>query len=494
MNTQELKNYLLNNEIDVQSAHAALMAIDFVFRAYSDSEKITSVRHDHIYCYFESGNTDVFHQFMGRDNLRKVSQKLYADYHENPASLVEKMNAHQELLQDIDKLWADYVTRGVDGVSDEILLEYFSKITIPFYEWWKYGVIGEDKAEVINWEVVSRFQKRHDISTEGASDAISVLAHSDKPAIFNQERKDFFEICLAICRKENAQELIENYIKNFFWIKTNFYTVGAVDAKTVLKDAMQEIESKGEDDIKKELLENNANFANIQTRKAEIISSYKLNTDDLIDIEFSKAVIFWFDQRKIGMMKCFHYMLYILREIAVHKKIDYDICALYFAEDILTLLENNIYLDPKILSERENNLFMAFEDGQRNIYTGTEAHELYETVMKKNHPTKLKGVVASRAGQEKIRGIVSIIIRPDKNDFEEGKILVTSMTRVEFVPLMKKALAIVTNEGGLACHAAIVSRELGLPAIIGTKNATSVLKDGDEIEINLQTGEIKVLK
>lgn len=493
MNTEEIKEYLINNEIDTQSAHAALMVIDFVFRAYSDSEKITGVRHDHIYCYFESGNADVLHQFIGKDNLRKVSKKLYADYHKNPASLVGKMKAHQDLSQNIDKLWAEYVARSRDGISDEILLEYFSKITVPFYEWWKYGVIGEDKAEVINWEIVSRFQKRHDIGVEEASEAISVLAHPDEPAIFNQERNAFFKICLAICQKENTQGLIESYIKNFFWIKTNFYTAGIVDAKTVIADAMNEISLKSEDGIKKELLENDANFTDIQARKAEVLNSYELTDDDLADIEFSKAVILWFDQRKIGMMKDFHYLLSILREIAAHKKIDYDICALYFAEDIIALLEKDAYLDQEILTARENNLFVAFEDGKRSIYSGNEAHELYDIVMKKNHPTKLKGVVASRGGKEKIRGIVNIVIRPDKNDFEEGKILVTSMTRIEFVPLMKKALAIITNEGGLACHAAIVSRELGIPAIIGTKSATKVLRNGDEIEMDMKTGEIKII-
>ncbi len=68
------------------------------------------------------------------------------------------------------------------------------------------------------------------------------------------------------------------------------------------------------------------------------------------------------------------------------------------------------------------------------------------------------------------------------------------MTRIEFVPLMKKAKAIITNEGGIACHAAIVSREFGVPCIIGTKIATDVLKSGDLVEMNVETGNIKILK
>ena len=70
----------------------------------------------------------------------------------------------------------------------------------------------------------------------------------------------------------------------------------------------------------------------------------------------------------------------------------------------------------------------------------------------------------------------------------------TGMTRPEFVPLMKRASAIVTDEGGITCHAAIVSRELNIPCIIGTKIVTKVLKDGDEVEVDADNGVVKIIK
>ena len=73
---------------------------------------------------------------------------------------------------------------------------------------------------------------------------------------------------------------------------------------------------------------------------------------------------------------------------------------------------------------------------------------------------------------------------------EKDDILVTSMTRPEFVPIMKMAAGIVTDEGGLTCHAAIVSRELGIPCIVGTQIATRSLKDGDRVEVNANHGLI----
>ena len=67
------------------------------------------------------------------------------------------------------------------------------------------------------------------------------------------------------------------------------------------------------------------------------------------------------------------------------------------------------------------------------------------------------------------------------------------MTRPEFVPAMQKAAAIVTDEGGLTCHAAIISREMRKPCVIATKNATKVLKDGMLVEVNADHSAVRIL-
>ncbi|MFH1447707.1 MAG: phosphoenolpyruvate synthase [Candidatus Micrarchaeota archaeon] len=88
-------------------------------------------------------------------------------------------------------------------------------------------------------------------------------------------------------------------------------------------------------------------------------------------------------------------------------------------------------------------------------------------------------------------GPVKFVPTPDKLDIlNEGDVLVTDMTTPDFVPAMKKAAAIVTNAGGATCHAATVSRELGVPCIVGTKTGTSVLKDGMIITVDAIRGVV----
>lgn len=90
-----------------------------------------------------------------------------------------------------------------------------------------------------------------------------------------------------------------------------------------------------------------------------------------------------------------------------------------------------------------------------------------------------------------ISGYVRILKSAKENSLlESGEILVATQTNPDYVPAMKKAVAIITDQGGRTSHAAIVSRELGIPAVVGTEKATTTLKTGDLVTVNGQTGEI----
>lgn len=118
----------------------------------------------------------------------------------------------------------------------------------------------------------------------------------------------------------------------------------------------------------------------------------------------------------------------------------------------------------------------------------------YRAFMKiyKQKLTEEHDVHGTCASPGKTSGIVRICkTKGDLLQFKKGEILVAAMTRPEFVPAMRKAAGIITNEGGVTSHAAIISRELGVPCIIGTKIATEVLHDGDVVEVNANHGVVK---
>ncbi|MXY78042.1 MAG: phosphoenolpyruvate synthase [Acidimicrobiia bacterium] len=100
-------------------------------------------------------------------------------------------------------------------------------------------------------------------------------------------------------------------------------------------------------------------------------------------------------------------------------------------------------------------------------------------------------VTGRSVGQRIGTGSVRVVHSPrDMNRVEEGDVLVADMTDPDWEPVMQRAAAIVTNRGGRTCHAAIIARELGVPAVVGSGNATRRLKDGAEVTVSCAQGEI----
>ncbi|MDE1832849.1 MAG: hypothetical protein KGH58_00330, partial [Candidatus Micrarchaeota archaeon] len=112
----------------------------------------------------------------------------------------------------------------------------------------------------------------------------------------------------------------------------------------------------------------------------------------------------------------------------------------------------------------------------------------------KKHPvaSEIKGTVANKP-VDAATGTVKIVLTiKDTEKVKPGDILVAAMTEPNFIHAMERASAFITDEGGILCHAAIVGREMNKPCIIGTGNATKVLKDGDTVSMDLNTGEVRL--
>jgi len=132
--------------------------------------------------------------------------------------------------------------------------------------------------------------------------------------------------------------------------------------------------------------------------------------------------------------------------------------------------------------------------GKEEIFEGKRAKQLAE-IVKPKRLKEVKEFTGQTGCVGKAKGIVKIIIRPaDMVKMKRGDILVSIATDPDIVPAMKKAGAIVTEQGGVTSHAAIVSRELNIPCVIGTKIATRVLKDGDLVEVDATKGLVRKIR
>ena len=119
-----------------------------------------------------------------------------------------------------------------------------------------------------------------------------------------------------------------------------------------------------------------------------------------------------------------------------------------------------------------------------------EAPKMEDTRAQEQLKVVVRGISAGRRGYG--IGKATVVLNPDdaNRDMKKGDILVTGMTDPDFVPFMKMASAIVTDKGGITSHAAIVSRELNIPCVVGTETATQVMKTGKEYTVDSRNGVI----
>ena len=127
--------------------------------------------------------------------------------------------------------------------------------------------------------------------------------------------------------------------------------------------------------------------------------------------------------------------------------------------------EEQVFTDLDLINNIKREFFKV---GETKIVSGSSAH-----------PGIVKGIVHN--------------YKYNQNPIKDNCILVTNMTSPDHTVFLGKCAAIITDEGGILSHAAIISREMGKPCIIGTKIATEVFKDGDFVEVNATEGIIKKL-
>lgn len=214
-------------------------------------------------------------------------------------------------------------------------------------------------------------------------------------------------------------------------------------------------------------------------------------------VEYTQFVINQRDLRKDPIAKIQTVMYDLASEIFRRINLPEESFLGFIADEIIEMdIEDKKFILKELEIRKKGIVVLIRPDSSYEIL-----HMKFEEALKKlddivhrvKHDDK-KELKGSSASKGFVSGKVRIVIDVKNAIFNEGEILVTSMTRPEFVPLMKKAAGIITNEGGITSHAAIISRELGIPCVIGTKFATQILHDGDLVEVDADKGIVKILK
>lgn len=243
-----------------------------------------------------------------------------------------------------------------------------------------------------------------------------------------------------------------------------------------------------------ELLKLNSRLKQIKIKRQKLLKKYKLGSEVSYWLKFFDVYTYLHDWRKEMQMKTVYSFYLLLKEVVRRFKLNLDDSEWLYYQDVKKLLRGQKIDWPEI-KRRQKAIYVLVDKFGVKRFSGTRALSLAKKVLDLGS-IKTKVIIGTPVSLGKIVARVKVCSGSEEaiKKIKRGDILVCGMTLPNYVPAMKKAGAIITDEGGLTCHAAILARELDIPCIVGTKIATKILKDGYKVEVNANHGVIRILK
>ena len=327
-------------------------------------------------------------------------------------------------------------------------------------------------------EVLARLAIPHKI-VETSKERLALLALAGK---INKKE-------LSLESKE-ASALIWQHYKKFGWLHSTLFLGKLYDKQEIRKELVKighEADRKI-DELKKDRKEH------VFTAKS-VISKIKSSEGRKLAKFFQKAVYYRTARLEWMNEACF-IVRSLLEETAKRLSVGFNDIIYLLPEELIDSLNNKKINSGviKSIKERQNGYaYISNNDQEYLLATGGKLKELKSKFSKSYEQEEwlIRGVVAFKGTAKGTAVIVKD--RDDLYKVKEGDVLITRLTTPDFVVAMKKASAIVTDLGGITSHAAITSRELKIPCVVGTKNATKSFKDGDMVEVDGDNGTIRKL-
>ncbi len=469
------------------TAHAMLDSFWKLF-GYGFKEHMTSLDEKSVmkWCFrvseLRSVGNKLIDDMLVKDTLHLITHGFSSDY-EHAQKFFNNFPSQGDLL----------------GMDDQEFLRLFEECYRIYFSIWTYGLT----VEPIDLVLEERFRSAlapYSVSEQDFQTLITIPEQS----FLNVWRKDLLLLAQNIKQNNLSLDLPSPQIlteihalqKKWCFIKSGHSGRVDLTPEQILLQ-LKDIFSRG-CNLALEIAHIEQFHSEICAKKKKIIAASHFDSSVL---NMLKIIDEWgpmHDLRK----KMFMQMVYVLDTLvlmcAERNGVSPSDIHLYTYDDIRTLMQGTKISEHDLSLRRTCFVYYAqrSEDGKVTVTYMSGAHaQSFEEKLLGLSQIKQTAVVKGRCGNRgTASGRVCIVVRKeDLLNMQKGDILVSTMTRPELVSAMEKASAIVTDEGGITSHAAIVSRELGIPCVLGTIVGTRVLKDGDLVEVDAEKGEVRKL-
>jgi len=409
---------------------------------------------------------------------------------------LERVQEFESFANDVAANITEYSNRETLAeiwlMHDDILLTTIPWFYIPWYI--TEGNMISDRVQ----EGIERHRSEIERITE-LWNAVQIVITPTKHMMYQDEQRDFIELVKSYANDKTFlssrkfNRLADEYLVRHAWLKTYFMlpieplTHNELVAR--IRDACQQglLSDFREQNIKRQ-----------DRRKLGGMILDTLHNDDQLvaDIQWAQEygwLLTW--SVEVALHAAANLQPFYKR-VSEEIGVTFDDFSHLTSAEILGCLRGESEVPSEKVKLRKEAYVFLYDNGVAMAVVGQQAKSIMKWVTDginqiSHDITELEGQAASPG---RARGPVRLIrYAQNANELQDGEILICSMTSPDYVPAMKRAAAIVTDEGGMLCHAAIVSRELGIPCIVGTRIATRVLNDGDEVEVDADAGVVRKL-
>lgn len=482
-------NRIKNKEWYYQRFDGCPMFINFIAEAEvrKEKRKPAGTEADIRVCFYGDGKAD-WHLDM-KDVKRgsnaiikmakknpKISKKFLSDWKIDEQKFEKfffdflKINLRKLNDKELVSLWQQSHTLAINRLTSSSIIDHFALGTDELVE------------TMLRNEVKSYYKTESDFTN-----IFSIATAPVHQSFINLAEIELLKIILG-----KSKETLSEYQKRYFWSKNNYNDAYELSIKHFEKDVRAWKLSKK--DLAEEARRIEQTPQKNKLEKEKLFRKIKLSSLLKNLIKISEDFTWWQDERKRATYFNIHIGCKLLEEIG--KRLGYKVTELKYAtaSEVDNIFKTKAPSRKELQDRMKGCAFIADETGYY-ITKGKDIKKIEKIVLGQKDLSDIKDFRGLSASTGRAIGKVRIVkSATEVNKVKQGDILVAVMTRPDYVVAMKKAAAIVTNEGGITSHAAIVSRELGIPCIIGTKIATEVLKDGDLVEVNANHGWVRKIK
>lgn len=383
------------------------------------------------------------------------------------------------------KVFEKISSANIGKLSDEELLAIYNQFREQHIEWFKIGWLVEPVGLQGEQIILGKTTDKR---------LVAALTSTTRESFNKRELSELLGIAEQARQGRQIDKLLEAHAKKYFWLHNSYFKT-TVLGKEFFKKEIEALLGQHPEPKKylEELQEFRKKTAELQQ---QAIEELKLGEKERKLIELIDLFGWFQDYRKEFIMQANHFLDVLLAEIGKRAKISAWEMKYSLPQDLKPILEGSF--DKAEFGERKKAFAVVWKPKAEKpeFFSGGKAAEkeqgLFPLTRESGEIVEIRGMVACPG---KAEGVARVTMSPrEAGQIKEGEILVTSMTSPDFIVGIKRAKAIVTNEGGITCHAAIVSREFGIPCIVGTRIATKSIKTGDFIEVNANHGFVRKIK